>query len=426
MEKINISQLGMTLYKEILPNGLSIYVLPNEKAGNIHTTFSTRFGSFNREFIPYQKENMTKVPAGIAHFLEHKMFEQENGVDPFTFYEERGTDANANTTFYKTTYLFTGPNHFKENMTYLLDYVQAPYFTDENVENEKGIIEQEIKMVADSPYADAVDLAIKNCFSNHPLCDTVLGKIKDIHSITKEDLYDCYNTFYQPSNMFVVITGKVNPEEAIEIIRKNQDEKQYSQEQIIQKEYSITSGVLKKEEILEKNITIPKLVMAYKIDLDHLKEIDDQTIDWAIEQFLEIKFGITSTFSEKVKQFDILLEELEYVTLRVKSQMIVLFIGDTSKIEELIHQIDQELQNKKINELDFNSKKKKRIADLVYMSDNIYGFNNYIMADIIKYQDFDPKLIEKLQKFDFSDFQKYIDQLSFEHKTIVKVIPKKA
>ncbi len=426
MEIHKIKSFDMTMYKEVLPNGLEIYVLPNEKASNIHVTFSTRFGSFHREFIPKGEDKMIKSPAGIAHFLEHKMFEQETGEDPFTFYEKRGIEANANTTFYKTTYLFSGKNNFEECLSYLIDYVQSPYFTDENVEKEKGIITQEIKMVADSPYAKGVDEAIKNCFHDFPLCDTVLGEETDINQICKEDLYRCYHTFYQPSNMFLVITGNVNPQKAIELIKKNQEKKTFPlPTKIIQKEYHDEKTVYQTEETIYKNIEIPKLVTAYKIDVSHKNGFSNQEIDWCIELFLELMFGITSSFSEEVKKKQILMEEIEYTTLRVNDKMIILFIADTFQLEKLMTSIDKTLHHIQLDEQEFLSKKRKRIADSIYMSDDIYGLNNYVMADIIKYQEFSYDFLEKLKNISFAQFQSIIQQLSFDNKTIVKICPKK-
>ena len=149
MKIIPINNLEMDVCYEKLDNGLEIYVVKKKNSKNIYATFTTKFGSNINEFVPAYENKMIKVPDGVAHFLEHKMFEQEDDVDPFTFFSERGADANANTNNYKTTYLFSGPNFFEDNINFLLDYVQKPYFTDENVEKEKGIIEQEIKMYLD-------------------------------------------------------------------------------------------------------------------------------------------------------------------------------------------------------------------------------------------------------------------------------------
>ena len=152
MRRSNLEKIDLEIFEGVLDNGLRVYIVPKENTNGIYATFNTRFGSINSEFIPKDKDEMVKVPLGVAHFLEHKMFEQKDGKDPFTFYSERGCDANANTSNYKTTYLFSGANSFYENINYLLDYVQEPYFTEENVEKEKGIIIQEIKMYEDDPY----------------------------------------------------------------------------------------------------------------------------------------------------------------------------------------------------------------------------------------------------------------------------------
>ena len=192
MKKSKLEKIDLELYEETLDNGLNVYVVPKENVNGIYATFSTKFGSIEREFIPIGSKKMIKVPLGVAHFLEHKMFEQKDEVDPFTFYSERGCDANANTSNYKTTYLFSGANSFADNINYLLDYVQDPYFTDENVEKEKGIIEQEIKMYEDDPFFKMYNGIIYNSFINHPIKYPIAGTIKDVNSITKEDLYNCY------------------------------------------------------------------------------------------------------------------------------------------------------------------------------------------------------------------------------------------
>ena len=227
MNKSILENLDLTLYSKKLQNGLEIFIVPNENVNNIYCTFSTKYGSVQNEFVPVNESEMIKVPNGVAHFLEHKMFEQENGVDPFTFFSERGADANANTSAFKTTYLFSGPDFFEENLNYLLDYVQKPYFTDKNVEKEKGIIEQEIKMYEDDPYSRLYEGILFNTFKEHPIRNSVIGTTESVNSITKEILYKCYNTFYNPSNMFVVITGKVDKDKVFQIIEENQNNKTF-------------------------------------------------------------------------------------------------------------------------------------------------------------------------------------------------------
>ena len=152
MKKRPLNNLDLTVYEETLSNGLRVYVIPKENGNGIYATFSTNFGSNVEEFSVNGKKKMCKVPLGVAHFLEHQMFEQEDGIDPMKFFEDRGAMTNAYTSNTKTTYLFSGPDHFKENINYLLDFVQNPYMTDETVEKEKGIIIQELGMYENNPY----------------------------------------------------------------------------------------------------------------------------------------------------------------------------------------------------------------------------------------------------------------------------------
>ena len=219
MKKNNIKFFNETLYEETLENGMKVYIIPNDNVLDTFVTFTAKYGGCNYEFKYNNK--FVKLPNGVAHFLEHKMFEQKNRVEPFTFFGRTGTYSNAATNYHNTYYIFAGNNNFKENLNYLLDFVQDPYFTDENVEKEKGIIAQEIKMYDDIPDRIIYEKNIYNLFNNNPIRYSIGGSVEDITKITKEDLKKAYDVFYQPSNMFITITGKVNPNEAIEIIKEN-------------------------------------------------------------------------------------------------------------------------------------------------------------------------------------------------------------
>ena len=184
MKKHSLEKMDLDVYTHKLDNGLDLFIVPKDNINGYYVTFTTKYGSIINEFIPYNQKEMIKVPMGIAHFLEHKVFEQKDSKDPFTFYSERGCDANANTSNYKTTYLFSGTNHLYDGINFLLDYVQNPYFTDENVNKEKGIIEQEIKMYDDNPYYRLYDKVIYNAFINHPIKYPIAGTIESINKIT--------------------------------------------------------------------------------------------------------------------------------------------------------------------------------------------------------------------------------------------------
>ena len=218
MKKIDLNHIGESIFYEKLENGLDVYLYSKENCTNQYVTFTTKFGSIYHEFVPIGEEKMVKVPRGVAHFLEHKVFVQEQDPQPEEFFAKSGAICNAYTTFKNTTYLFSGPDHLTENVNFLLDYVQSPYFTKENVESEKGIITQEIHMCDDNPTDVMYEYIRKNSFFHNPFKDSIIGTVDDIKKINEKTLFTCYNTFYHPSNMFLVVTGNFNVEELLNSI----------------------------------------------------------------------------------------------------------------------------------------------------------------------------------------------------------------
>lgn len=425
MKKTPLYKLDLDIYEEVLDNGLKIYIIPKNDVNNIYATFSTNYGSIQNEFIPINEEKMIKVPDGIAHFLEHKVFEQKNGEDPFAFFSKTGTDCNANTSNYKTTYLFIGQEKLKENLNYLIDFVQDPYFTDLNVLKEKGIIEQEIKMYQDDPSSDSYETIIYNSFNDHPIKIPIGGTIDSIRKITKEDLYTCYNTFYHPSNMFVVVTGKVNPEEVIEIIRKNQENKNFDkQKEIVIKKYKENDNVSKKEERKYMNVTIPRVLISYKFNIENLN-LEDRTISNFMMMYSDLKFGPISLFLEKLKQDNIITKDISYSTIKTDKHILLIIEAETNKQDEFIEKIDKEIRNTKVLEKEFNRKKKTMISSCIYMSDNIYSLNSFIMNSLITNKKVDYNIYDHYKNLKFEEFNKFINNLDFNNKSILYVNPKK-
>lgn len=411
MKKTNIKHLDLTLYSDKLDNGLEVYMIPKNNFNNIYVTFTTKYGSNEIEFIPIDNNKMIKVPLGIAHFLEHKLFEQKDGIDPFTFYNERGADANANTNQNKTTYLFSSPNFLEENLEYLLNYVQEPYFTDENVEKEKGIIAQEIKMYQDDPDTVIYEKTIENCFKKHPMKYSIIGTINSINKINKEDLYTCYNTFYHPANMFITITGNFDPEKTLEIIRKNQNKKKFEKFKPIKiKKYDEPKEVDKKEDSARLNVSIPECVVAYKIPI----KTSYQNLVYTLTYF-DCRLGSTSKFCENLIN-DKLINEPLMLDYNVVDNFIVLFVfGITKSPNELIKKIKQEMKKIKIDESDFNRKKKTLISSLLYLSDNIFRLNHNVINDIIFYGKYNTNIYDDIQNLNFEDFKKLVENLELNN-----------
>jgi predicted Zn-dependent peptidase len=263
MNKTEYSQINETLYHEILPNGLTVYLLLKNDYHKTYGLFSTNYGSIDNEFIPYGSDKKVRVPDGIAHFLEHKLFEKEEG-DVFQLFGQQGASANAFTSFTKTSYLFSTTDQVEKNLTTLLDFVQAPYFTEETVNKEKGIIEQEIQMYEDDPNWCMFFGILNNLYPDHPLHIDIAGTVESIEAITAKDLYTCYRTFYQPSNMVLFVVGKLDPEKLIELIRTNQAAKEFPPAQKIQRYFPESSSSLITENTLQAAIARDKFVLGLK------------------------------------------------------------------------------------------------------------------------------------------------------------------
>ena len=196
-------------------SGLTIYVYPKEGYRSAYAIIGTNYGSVNICFSVDGGEKIT-VPDGIAHYLEHKLFESEEG-DAFSRYAKTGASANAYTSFEKTCYLFSCTDKFEESFEILLDFVQDPYFTPETVAKEQGIIGQEIKMYDDSPDWRVMFNMLENMYHNHPVKIDIAGTVESIAQITAEKLYDCYNAFYNLNNMALCVAGNVTVDQVLAV-----------------------------------------------------------------------------------------------------------------------------------------------------------------------------------------------------------------
>lgn len=216
-----IDSLKETLYTGIHSTGLRVYVMPIKGFSKTYAIYGTKFGSINSCFVPLGENDAVTVPDGVAHFLEHKLFEQPDGGNAFDLFSKYGANANAYTTFTNTCYLFSCTKFFEECFTHLLNYVQEPYFTDENVKKEQGIIAQEIRMYDDDGEWLVMFNMLKALYNINPVRIDIAGTVESISQINKEVLYKCYNTYYNPANMVVAVAGDVDPEKIFDIVDKN-------------------------------------------------------------------------------------------------------------------------------------------------------------------------------------------------------------
>lgn len=419
MKKLKLNHIDEYVYYEKLKNGLDVYLYNKEECTNNYVTFTTKFGSIYNEFVPIGEKNMEKVPHGVAHFLEHKVFVQKDGPQPEEFFARSGAMCNAYTTFKNTTYLFSGPVNLKENICFLLDYVQQPYFTKENVESEKGIITQEIHMCDDNPTDVMYEYIRKNSFHKNPFRDSIIGTVNDINKITEKTLFSCYNTFYHPSNMFLIVTGNFNPEEVLNSIIENQSNKDFEKlEDIKVKEYKEPDDVVKEYQCIKINTPIPKVSYNLKVPL-HDIDISIRKYNLYLFIIFSCLFDDTSLFDEEAKKENIITNSVYINLLNCDTHLLISLINETNQYEELLGKIEKTLENIEISESDLERKKKVLISNELFSFENIEIINEMIIDNIIFDNSIERDMITLLKSLNKEELDSIIQNLDLNNKSIV-------
>ena len=263
------ANLGQEVEEATLPSGLRVVLLRKPGYQCKYITFSTHYGGMDSAFIRPGETEPTRVPDGIAHFLEHKLFEQPDGTNVLDQYSRMGASPNAYTGQYYTVYLCSLVEDFEEGFDLLLDYVQTPYFTDESVAKEQGIIEQEIQTGLDSPIRMAYYNLIESLYHVHPARIRVIGTVASIRQITKELLYRCHDTFYHPSNMMVVVAGDVSFDKVLRLVERDMEGRGYEKRGPIRRIIPDEPDGVREAEIRHKmKVSRPYVLMGFKGRLD--------------------------------------------------------------------------------------------------------------------------------------------------------------
>ena len=379
IESLNIKEKA---YIEKIENGLTIIIIPKENTKKKYVIWGTHFGSIDNRFIMPKTEEEVFVPDGVAHFLEHKMFEQENGRNSLDVLMSLGVEANAYTTNNHTAYLFEATNNFYEALDELMDYVQNPYFTDENVEKEKGIIGQEIGMYDDDPgwqlYMNALDCMYKE---NAVKID-IAGTVESISKIDKDVLYKCYNTFYNPSNMTLVVCGDFKPEEIVQEI-KNRIISKENQGEIKRIYPESEKGLNKKYKEVSMQVSKPIFLIGFK---DENMGQDKVKRHIAVEILMNMLVGKSSLFYQKMYDEGLLLAPLDMDYEFTDNYAHIMLTGqskDPEKVQEqLTKQIEQLKQNMD-NEY-FDRIKKKVYGDYVVEYNDVADIARMFLSDYFK------------------------------------------
>ena len=422
MKIIESTKIKEKAYFEKLENGLNIIIIPKENTNKKYVIWGTNFGSIDNRFIMPKTNEEVFIPDGVAHFLEHKMFEQKNGRNSLDVLMALGLDANAYTTNDHTAYLFEcSSDKFYEGLDELMDYVQNPYFTDENVEKEKGIIGQEIMMYDDDPgfklYLNTMDCL----YHKNAVKLDIAGTIESISKIDPDVLYKCYNTFYHPSNMTLVVCGDFNPEDLLEEIKKRLVPKENQGE--IKRIYEVEEdsiNMCSKDANME--VSTPIFMLGIKDKLPVSEEIVKKHI--AIEIILNMLVGKSSTlYRDLYNNGDLLSEpDLDY---EFSKQYAHVLIGGQSKNPEIVcDKIKEEIRKFKENGLNdehFERIKRKIYGDYVTEYNNVANIARMFLADSFKgINSFD--YIEKFNTVTKEYAEQILNEVFDENKMGVSII----
>ena len=420
MQIIENSKVKEKLYIEKLENGLTIMIIPKKGVQKKYVIWGTNYGSNDSKFVVPGETQETEVPKGVAHFLEHKMFEQESGVNSLDTLTALGVDANAYTTNDHTAYLFECTENFEPALDELMDYVQHPYFTDENVEKEKGIIGQEIMMYDDYPEWRVYLNALEAMYHEHPVKLDITGTIETISHIDKEILYKCYNTFYNPSNMVMVVCGDFEPEKLLQEIKNRLIVQKANGE--IKRIYPEEPEDIVQEKIEQKmDVSQPIFVIGIKDKLSDTKERVKKHI--AIEILLNMILGKSSKLYKELYDEGLLFStpslDYEYAT----GYAHILITGQSPDPEKVYERFKQTVANMKIDSTEFNRIRKRIYGEYIKEYNDVEDISRMFLSDFFK----------EMNSFDFLEEitvinEEYVEQVLKDvfndKKMVISVIKK--
>ena len=383
------SDMGESYVKAVHSSGLKIYILEKPQYNSCYALFGTKYGSIDTCFSV--DGNETQVPEGIAHFLEHKLFESEDG-DAFSKYAKTGAYANAFTSFDKTCYLFSCSNLFYENLEILLDFVQSPYFTEATVQKEQGIIGQEIRMYDDSPAWRVMFNMLLAMYKNHPVRIDIAGTTESIAQIDADLLYKCYNTFYNPSNMFLCIAGNVETEKILKMVENGIKENNPLEIERIKPQEPET--VLQNEVSQSLAVAQPMFCLGYKLNADVFPSVKDRV---CIEILLELIAGDCSPLYKRLMEKGLINDDFSFEHFCGDGYNAVIFEGDSFNPKAVAEEIKAEVERIKqegINKKLFAAVRSGLYGDAIRSFNSVESIamqlvdcamNDYEMFDEIKY-----------------------------------------
>jgi len=423
MQEIYNDVIKEKLFKKQLENGLTLLMMPRSNYNKNYGIFATNYGSIDNKFVNPETDKVEIVSDGIAHFLEHKLFEGKE-EDTFSRFARLGASANAFTNYNTTAYLFNSTDNFLESTLTLIDFVQEPFFTDENVEKEKGIIAQEIRMYEDEANYQVYLNLLDGLFHNHPIKIDIAGTVDSIGKISKEELFLCYNTFYNPANMALFLTGDFKPEEIIKQIEEYQSNKVFNKYEKIERIYPEEPSTINKH-FITANMDVSEPLFRLGIKEKNIPEDINQMIkqDFTTEILFDLLIGKSSDLYQDLYDQGLVDDHFSNYYVLEKGYAYLLLGGKTKDPDILYQKIIEGFKTKikNITKEQFKRVYKKNLGEYVetynsfeavaseFISYNFKGINYFDIMDI-------------MQDINFSDIHNRYEELVIEEQMVRSII----
>ena len=426
MKILDCLKIKEKAYIEDLDNGLKVIIVPKKESTKKFVIWGTKFGSIDNKFILPETGEEVAVPDGVAHFLEHKMFEQPNGTNSLDTMMALGLDANAYTTNDHTAYLFecSEDENFYKGLDELMDYVQSPYYTNENVEKEKGIIGQEIMMYDDDPGFQLYLNTLKCLYSKCPIRIDIAGSIDSIAPINPDILYKCYNTFYNPSNMVLVVCGNFEPQNILEEIKKRLKPSKNIGE--IHRIYEEEPKEIN-EKHMEKSMSVSMPIFMIGIKDKIVNPSERVRRHMAIEVILNLLIGKSSNLYKKLYEEQILLGEADSEYEFSNQYAHILISGQSNNPQLVQDMLITEIEKLKNNGFvieDFERMKRKIYGEFVTEFNDVASISRMFLADTVKQiNSFD--YVDEYDNITMEYAKELLNEVFVEDKMVLSVIKNK-
>lgn len=419
------------LYYKKLDNGLSVYIIPNKNVSEFYLSLFTKYGSNDLKFKKDSEKEYHSVHPGTAHFLEHLMFNKKNGIKILDKFEKLQVSSNAFTDNEVTCFVACGSSNYARCLKLLINYVYHPYFSEENIQRERGIILSEAKRYLDSPNRNLCYEINNSIYNKLHSNIKVEGSLDDINNINIDDINNAYNTFYHPSNMALLITGNVDVNKTMNIINNEFSKLTFS------KPYKIDREIINEDENVKRKkysfnglVSSPEVNFIVKNKLDRFNKLGltKEELRYYFKIITICNFGRVSEFKYKLdNDYKISIEHGAYIDYIDDVMNIIIYgkINDNSqeKVDEFIKICNKYINNLKIDKEDFIRKKKNLITFFITSFDDIESLNEAVMNNIISYGDMNTDVIKLINSLDYDKCLEVIKLINIDNTSVVTMFP---